>query len=311
MRYFKALFPLLLLMSGSAYSQLSPSATPTPTPRPGSRQAVSNPLLNDNDSYDRLRSIESIGQRSEREPPPLLVGKESIYRKPSRSETAALAVSDELLRRYAEFLKAKNVGIVKLSSNSTCVSASDVVVASEQCLPFMIPGAGTAFSFRTESYRLPRLADVILLNNEIKTGGVFQQVIAVDIGDVDLDGLTLESTSLAYLVNAKPARDSDEFTRFDAQLLAGIVENGLLHRKNQPVKLNTTFAIRTIAYRGKSTRTLDGFLYNELEYDKRRDAIVLFRIVDKDADGNITLLWKKLKDVEAPVLKVVRPPEPK
>lgn len=311
MRYSKALFPLLLLLFGSAYSQISPSATPTPTPRPGSRQAVANPLLNDKDSYERLRSIESIGQSAEREPPPLLVGKESIYRKPSRSETAALAVSDQLLLKYAEFLRSKGNGIVKLSSDSSCVSASDVVVASEQCLPFMFPGAGTAFSFRTESYRLPRLADVILINNEIMTGGVFQQVIAVDIGDVDLNGLTPASATLSYLFSAKPAKDSDEFKQFDTQLIAGIDENGLLHRKNQPVKLNTTFAIRSIAYRGKSIRTLDGFLYNELEYDKRRDVIVVFRIVEKDANGNITLLWKKLRDVEAPVLKVMKQPESK
>ncbi len=311
MRYLKVLVPLLLLLSGGAYSQISPSATPTPTPRPGTIRAVANPMVNDKDSYDRLRSIESMGNRGEQEPPPLLVGKESIYRKPSRTETAALAVSDDLLMKYSEFLKVKGTGIVKLSSDSSCVSASDVVVASEKCLPFQMPGAGTAFSFRTESYRLPRLADVILVNGDIKTGGVFQQVIAVDIGDVPIDTIAIESDALRYLVTAKPAADSSEFMKFDNELLSGIEANGLVYRKNQLATLNTTFAIRSFAYRGKSLRTLDGYAYNELDYDKRRDVIVVFRIVNKDASGNITLLWKKLKDVEAPVLKIVKQSESK
>lgn len=306
MRYLKVLVPLLLLLSGGAYSQISPSATPTPTPRPGTIRAVANPMVGDKDSYDRLRSIESMGQPGEREPPPLLVGKESIYRKPSRSETEALAVSDHLLMKYTEFLKSKGTGIIKLSADTSCVSASDVVVASEKCLPFQMPGAGTAFSFRTESYRLPRLADVIFVNGDLMTGGVFQQVIAVDIGDIPLDSVALESAGLRYIVNAKPATDSSEFMKFDSELLSGIEANGLTHRKNQPATLNTTFAIRSFAYRGKSLRTLHGYAYNELDYDKRRDVIVVFRIVDKDTNGNITLLWKKLKDVEAPVLKVVK-----
>jgi len=310
MRTYKVFFPLLLLFCCNAYSQISPSATPTPTPRPGSVRAVANPIVNDGDSYDRLRSIEAMGQRGEREAPPLLVGKDSIYRKPGKSEVAALAVSNELLTKFAELLKAKNTGIVKLSADSSCVSASDVVVASDQCLPFRMPGAGTAFSFRTESYRLPRLADVIFVGGDIKTGGVFQQVIIADIGDIGIEMASLDTASMRYLIEAKPAADSDEFTRFDNELLTGVEANGVMYRKNQPAKLNTTFALRSLAYRGKSLRTLDGYAYNELDFDKRRDVIVVFRIVDKDANGNITLVWKKLKDVEAPVLKIVKQPEP-
>lgn len=151
MRYLKVLVPLLLLLSGGAYSQISPSATPTPTPRPGTIRAVANPMVGDKDSYDRLRSIESMGQPGEREPPPLLVGKESIYRKPSRSETEALAVSDHLLMKYTEFLKSKGTGIIKLSADTSCVSASDVVVARENAFRFKCPERGLPFRFEPKA----------------------------------------------------------------------------------------------------------------------------------------------------------------
>lgn len=311
MVWVRFVIPVIIVLSGSAFAQLNPVATPTPTPRPGSRQANVSGIIADKDSYDRLRSIESMGDRNNREPPQLLVGKESIYRKPSKSEIAALTVSDQLLAKYADFLRTKGTGLVKLSSDSSCVAASDVIVASEHCLPFNIPGAGTAFSFRTESYRLPRLADLILLNGQFKTGGVFQQVIFADIGDVAIDIVTMDAPSIAYLANAKPAVDSDEFTRFDNELLAGIENGGIVYRKNHPATMNTTFALRSLAYRGKSLRTLDGFVYNELEYDKRKDVIVVFRIVDKESNGNLTILWKKLRETEVPVLKVIKQPDNK
>ena len=77
----------------------------------------------------------------------------------------------------------------------------DVVVASEKCLAFKMPGAGAAYSFRTESYRLPRLADVILVDGVFLTGGVYQQVIMADIGDVAIEDVALDTKGMKYLVD--------------------------------------------------------------------------------------------------------------
>jgi hypothetical protein len=51
-------------------------------------------------------------------------------------------------------------------------------------------------------------------------------------------------------------------------------------------------------------RSIDGITYNELDYDKRRDVIVAFRVVDRDGTGNLTLLWKKLRDTGSPTLRI-------
>jgi hypothetical protein len=179
-----------------------------------------------------------------------------------------------------------------------------VVVATERCLAFKMPGAGAAYSFRTESYRLPRLADVILIDGVFRTGGVYQQVIMAEIGDVAIDDVTLDSYGLKYLVGLKPVRDSDEFMRFDGEIQKGIEANGFLYRKGHLVKENSTFILRSIAYRGIFMRSVDGISYDELEFDKRRDVIVVFRVVDTDAAGNVTIAWKRLKDTEAPKLKI-------
>ncbi len=295
---------IVLLLNVAAIAQFNP--TPTPTPRPGSRQANVPAITADNANYDRLRSIDLMIPKDRAADHPLLDPKKGIYRKPGKDEIEALAVPDPLLAEHAEFLKRRNTGIVKLNAESSCVSETDVVIASEKCLAFKIPGAGAAYSFRTESYRLPRLADVILLDGIFRTGGVLQQVIMADLGEVAIEDITLDSKGVKYLVDLEPAGDGDEFIRYDAAVAKGITADGFLYRNGHPVKENSTFAFRSIAYRGKFMRSVDGIPYDELEFDKRRDVIVAFRVVDRDSAGNITIVWHRLKDVEAPKLKLKR-----
>jgi len=296
-------FPIFFLLSASVVAQIV--STPTPTPRPGSRQGSLNPVSADSANFERLRSLDMMIPKDRAEKHPLLDPKKGIYRRPGKDEIEPLNVSGPLLGKYDAFLKERDTGIVKLNGDSSCLSDVDVVVASAKCLVFKMPGAGVAYSFRTESYRLPRLADVILLDGVFRTGGVYQQVVMANIGDVAIEKLGLDAEGLKYLVEMKPVRDSDHFQLFDKDITQGIESNGFLYRKGHPVKEDSTFVLRSIAYRGKFLRTVDGIQYDELDFDKRRDVIVGFRVIEKDMHGNITILWKKFQDVESPILKVV------
>lgn len=302
MRGVRFVFPIILLLNISVIAQFS--STPTPTPMPNSRQANLPGSSADNDKYDRLRAIEMMSRRNGPMDHPLLDRKKGIYRNPGKDEIEVLAVAEPLIAGHAEFLKIPGTGIVKLNAESSCVSDLDVVMASEKCLPFRMPGAGTAYSFRTESYRLPRIADIILMDGIFRTGGVFQQVIMAEIGNIPIEEVTLATKGLPYLVDLKYVRDGDEFMKYDGEIVKGIEADGLLYRKGQPVNVNSTYALRSIAYKGRFVRTIDGIQYDELDFDKRRDVIVAFRVIDKDSAGNITIIWKRLKDVEAPKLKV-------
>jgi hypothetical protein len=293
---------LLILISLAGTTTLAqPGATPTPTPRPGARPP--DPAIAENYRFDRLRAIDllSANQRAHKDHP-LLDPKKGIYRKPSKQEIAVLAVAQSLLQEYAAFLNLPNTGIVKLNAESSCVSDTGELMATEKCLPFGMPGAGTAYSFRTKTYRIPRLADLILLNNTFTGGGVLQQVIMADLGDLAIAGVTLDTSGVKFLTGPAPVSDSEQFIRFDSQLVHGIAEAGLLYRKWQPVKENSTFVLRSTAYRGQYLRSIDGVAYDELAFDKRRDVIVAFRVVERDVSGNLTILWKCLSDVESPKL---------
>lgn len=293
----------LLLLSYPALSQL-PGPTPTPTPRPGSRQAAAPAVVRDNASYDRLRSIEMTTDRPLKPTHPMLDRKSGIYRKPGSDESVVLAISKPLLQQFANFLKAPDTGIVKLNGDSSCFSSSEVVVATEKCAAFRMPGAGTAYSFRLEAYRLPRLADLILVNGIFRADAVLQHVAMVELGNVEVAEVTLDSAGLQYLVNVQPSRDGQKFLQYDTELVKGISANGFTYRKGHQVKPDTTYALRSIAYRGKYIRSIDGISYDELDYDRRRDIIVVFRVVETDESGNVTILWNRLQDMESPKLNI-------
>lgn len=294
----------LFVCSDLAYSQI-PGMTPTPTPTPGSRAAVMPAAARDRGGFDRLDAVGNTTDKPRTPSHPMLDGKGSIYRKPTKDEMKVLAISDSLLSEYASFLQQPDTGIVKLNADSSCVSTTDrIVIATEQCSRFSMPGAGAAFSFRTESYRLPRLADLILYNETFRADAVLQHVSMVELGDVALAEASLNSRPIQYLLNVKPITDGNAFLKYDAELAKGISADGYLYRKGHPVKLNSTFALRSIAYRGKYLRTVDRITYDELEFDRRRDVTVVFRVVEKDEAGNLTIVWKRLKDVESPKLKI-------
>lgn len=298
------LLGLIVLSGAPALAQIVP--TPTPTPRPGSRQAAAGPVAADSTNFERLRSMELVTKTDRATSHPLLDPRSGIYRRPDKDETEVLAVSEVLLSQYAALLKEPNTGIVKLSGESSCISDTDVIVATEKCLPFTMPGAGTSYSFRTESYRLPRLADLILFDGIFRTGGVYQLVVMAELGDVAVGDVSLATKGMKYLVDLIPVRDSDKFMEFNDATIKGFEVDGFLYRKGHPVKDNFTYALRSIAYRGKFMRVVDGVAYDELDFDKRRDVIVVFRVVERDTTGNTTIVWKLLKDLEAPKLNVTK-----
>ena len=296
---FRFVFVVLILACGQNLIA-QPTATPTPASRGGSS------VIGDNARYDRLRAVEMEASKHRPGSHPLLDPKKGIYRRPGKEETQALSVSESLVAEYRAFLNGPNTGIVKLSVRAECVSDTDKIVADDACIPYKFPGAGIAYSFRTESYRLPRLADIILHEGVFKTGGAFQQVAMADIGNVAIEDVTLDTRGIKYLLEFEPIADSDQFTRMEDLIIKGIERDGFLYRKGHLVKENSTYVLRSIAYRGKYMRSVDGVPYDELDLDRRRDAIVAFRVVEKDPAGNITIVWKRLRDLEAPKLKILR-----
>ncbi len=300
MQYKALILVVFLLSSVEAFAQ-SPGPTPRPDGRPNSQLTS---LGDENDRFNRLRSIEKLSPKKAPTYHPLLDRKSGLYRTATSEEMQLLAVDESHTSKYSAFLKQPGTGIVKLSGESSCISDGDLVVATERCIALKMPGAGTSFSFRVESYRMPRLADLVLFKGMFGADAVLQQFTLVKLGSVIIEDVTLETDGMKYLTAVLPIQNRDSFAAFDAEMTKGVESGGFVYRKGHPVVYGATYALRSIAFRGKYPRSIDGVEYDEMDYDKRRDIIVAFQVIGLDSAGNATIIWKRLRDVDSPKLEL-------
>lgn len=226
------------------------------------------------------------------------------YRKPSKEDLEVLKPAQELVSKYADFLRQKNSGILKLNAYEKCSKNGEIVSADEDCLKYKIPGGGTAYSFRYDAYRIRRLSDIILQNGILKTDGILQQGIMVDLGKVAIETIGLSSPGFKYLVSFEPAKNITDLQNADRQFVAGVEADGFLYRLGFYALLDHTFGLRSIAFQRATSSGPKNSKFDEFQVDKRQDILVVFKVVEVDYAGNVTIVWKELSRRDAPTLKL-------
>lgn len=258
---------------------------------------------NEQDFNQRREALEALKNMSRN---PALQKKAN--KKPTKEEIkrfkAATAPSEEDLTKYKDFLRQSKTGIFRLLPDFDCESKNSIEVSGD-CANFV---SGTwIYSFRQENYYGDGLQDIIYKRDTIMTSGLLNQGILVSLGDIPLEDVSLSSNGVKYLAEFMPAENREAaFEQFE-QLTKGIVDNDFRYSNHEKVKENTTYALRVVAYRFsdkflKREITSDNFLFFGLDADKRKDLLLVFRIVRKNDDGAITVLWKELQDQKSPKL---------
>ena len=317
---------LVLLLPLSGFSQNSappPSAPPTasapaPTPQPlatplGSPRQAQRAVAA---STQNIREFETLGKLEEelelaeearkRQDKVKLARRmiDELYRKPTKKEMLTVAVDNDLREKFTDFLRLKNTGLIRLLNDTGCAENTNVVVASDNCLKNTMPGAGASFSFRINNYRIPRLADLGLTQNAFVTTGDWLHGILVNIGDVSLESVNFQTSGVGFINDFQPIVDVGNAREFDSKLSEGIKNDGFTYCRKTPARENQSYILRSIAYRGNILKSANGVRYNELDYDKRKDVLIAFRVVRKHQDGSLTLLWKRLAIKNSPKLIV-------
>lgn len=232
--------------------------------------------------------------------------KMTLTEKEKKKIKAALAPNAEDTAKYKEFLDQPKTGLFRLTPNLRC-SSQFVVRADKDCENSTY--AGEYYSFRDNDYSGEAFFDVTLKEGNLAVGGFLSQGILVRLGDTALDKITLSSGGVKFLSDFVPQTDNNAAKRQFAEIARGVSAGEYKYSKSEKALLNQTYALRIVAYQieNKLRINLDEY---EMTADKgnfyamgdtdRVDLTLAFRIIRRDADGSISVLWKELNKKNAP-----------
>jgi hypothetical protein len=222
-----------------------------------------------------------------------------LYRDLTDAELLSLSPDAKLRERFRPFLATKGTGLIKLLPTAACSADKLVARADDLCTRYAFPGSGASYSFRSEDYRIRELADITLNDARFTATGDLTQGIYVELGDVSLEHISMSSAAARSIAELRPADNVAEAIRFARELDTGVRRGELVFRRSIRAIPNSTFILRSIAYKGPNYKAIEGITYDEFSFDKRRDTIIAVRVVAVGDDGSVTLLWKRLSEKRA------------
>ena len=225
-----------------------------------------------------------------------------LYREVNQRDLILLSPDEEFSTKYADFLKQKQTGLIKLIVDKGCDQAFEIINSDPHCLKYDMPGAGASYSFRVKNYRVKRLSDLTFTGNKLSSEGILTNSIFVNLGRVELDNLTLKSAGINILKGFEPPTNIEQANKLTYLLEKGIQGENYLFTNKIDISKGDTCALRSIAYKGNSYQTVKDITYDEFEFDQRKDVIIIFKIVNFDKE-TLTLLWKELDSRKSSKIK--------
>ncbi|MEZ5344340.1 MAG: hypothetical protein R2681_02185 [Pyrinomonadaceae bacterium] len=289
-----------LLVAVTALGQVR--GRPDPTPQSPTDRSI-NQANEIGRRSNELRNVEAFPVKNDEERKIFREQIEPLYRKPTDEEMTILDPGAGYQTANEAFLKNKRTGLIKLIIDRDCAENQNVVKASAECAKYTMPGAGSAYSFREEMHRLIRLADLNFRKNSFQALGTLTHGIMTDLGQVSIETIDLKSPDVEYLVDFKPAKDINAAAKIAGDLTKGIKDSGKVYASVLPVREGNTYLLRSIAYRGEAAKVAGPIVYNELDFDERRDVIVAFKVLKFVPDESVVILWKELQDKKSPKIK--------
>lgn len=216
-----------------------------------------------------------------------------------------LAAPPQYQTAFADLLKDKKMYLVRIYPDQKCNLLNEKTISSqeaERCdgiIPYAGGGSFYSFKEKTNVYFTSSGADIHFIDGKfIVDLKRFGKGIISEIGDVDLENISLNSASVKFLIESEPKKTLVEAKEENKLLEKGINSNGFNYSSAAFIKLNSTYVMRSIAYKTKERivfkNTRPGQEVTDIS-GTSKDELIAFKVVGQEKDGSIIILWKKLK----------------
>jgi hypothetical protein len=197
-----------------------------------------------------------------------------------RLEDQFLSPAEEDRAAFKEFLTQPDTGLIRLLPRE--VYESEVYKKNQKTLT--IRGGGSYYSFARLTHEYGFGSDLSLDSGYLSVGFAGADYgMMIDLGDVSLDEISTDYPRVLSLLNYSVAKDEPQARVEQRQIQLGRILDGATYKDRVPVKIGTTFLLRSINY-------------------DLTDVLVAFRTVRKDVDGSVIIAWKLLKKYPKPEL---------
>lgn len=216
-----------------------------------------------------------------------------------------LKPSAEEEKNFGTFLKLPDTGLFKFAAETDCSKILDISNPDIECLNYYVEGKAKAYSFRKNRYSHEAYSDLERMNGNFITPGTYILGLLTSLGDVPIETINIQSEHVSALLKFAPPRELTEIINQDKSLAKGFMIGNLIYSKSVPIRENTTYLLRSVAYQAKfKNLPKSESRKGSLDDDNRSDVIVVFRVVRKDFDDTLLILWRELYRKEAPKLEV-------
>lgn len=220
--------------------------------------------------------------------------------KPTKEQKQLLKPDNQDFIAYEEFLKQPKTGLIKIFPDAGCQDNSRIVRVDDDCLKY-IPNSGF-YSFRRKKYSSEFFADIRLKNGFLISDGLLTQGIMTAVGDIPLEKVSLADDQLRFITQYKPEAQNKAADAQSKKITKGVKSGDYVYRSSWQAFENNTYVLRSIAYEGKYLISYPRGAFNLLDQDVRKDVTIAFRVIRKNPDGSVTILWKELDHKDSPKL---------
>jgi len=253
-----------------------------------------------------MRALEPLARRQVKRDVPVIKTPElDKFAKERVMKMRRIDPSD--LGAYADFSKKEKTGIFKLFPNLDCLTPN-LIRLDGGCVDF-VP-LSSDFSFREVGYTDGNYHDIGFDGQEFVSKAFFSQGIFVSFGDIPIREIGQENEALRYLAEFQPSVKQGEAKKAAKKFEYGFETKGFKYANRIAATEGTTYGLRIIAYKMGSSvppptanSSMIEMKFLSLQFDKRVDMTVVFRIIRKEANGGITIVWKELARSDAPSIK--------
>ncbi len=196
-------------------------------------------------------------------------------------EKQLLEPSEQDRIAYADFLQQPNTGIARLLPRE---KHDDQAYQDLPKSGITIRGGGAYYSFTRLSHEYGNGTQIGFEQGQLSTSfaGADYGMLA-NLGDVPLEAVSLEHPTVKFLASYESASEEpqarSEYTRFRS----GVSIDGVSYKTRLPGTIDNSYVLRGIHYSDS-------------------DVLVAFRVVRKDTDGSVIIVWKLLKKYPTPKL---------